>query len=217
MIIGQPQEFAIEHTICYSDMRVRLGDFFIWAHGNQIGDRDGAFDLDFIIDGLCYPILMQNFDNWKLDDLDTDALIVYLTGVLDSGSPLFNDRIGERRPVRHMIISAYNSEGFDEYFLSVIIAKDRYCRVIWKERSDTHGHEIRIPIELYQSVIISTYEQICSQTGRGSPMLTWLKMKEMEKERVRLNVLAQQPRLSNINKKLDLEIECIRNVYRQVQ
>lgn len=171
MIIGTQQQFGIEVSIRCVDSRNPIGDLWLWASGEKLGDCVSGVVLPFVLEVLSNPLRLRNERHCHLfDRMTANQVVDFFRGVVIDGTsvPEYIKHTIELFS-RYLVISAQDLEGFDSVFLILIGCPDGRDRLIWQVKGVVNASERVLERDEYDESVLELFDRIEANTGYRSP------------------------------------------------
>jgi hypothetical protein len=191
------QRFGIECNVLNTSAGLHIGDLWLWADGQRIGDQTSAVDLPLVLAALSGPLFIRDRRHDVFFDSLTKEQVAEFFGKLVFTDETLADRVAKSANVfrRYLLISAPDLEGFDSVFVLLIGAGDGGDRLIWKCKGTHDVHEVKLDFFEYDICVLSCLDWVHQQTGYRSPQRTWLGLQKQERQKLRQAILLIRPEL----------------------
>lgn len=200
MIFGHKEEFAVEASIVPEGANIGFGRIVIWIHGQAVGDGTDGCDIPFVLESFVEPLLISpatcqallpsNEAPQIIDHLHRLRYADTASGFTDTDEKLCRFR-------RFMIPSAYDIEGFDQFFIVVLRTASVHCRIIWRNKEARVTSERLVSETAYRRALLGCYDWLSKRTSVNLPTFVWLRMPGELKDEVRRRVYARDPSTLN--------------------
>ncbi len=197
MIFGTTR-FGIECHVRDTASRFYIGDLWLWADGQRVGDEVSSVDLPLILAALSGPLFIgdrrhdEYFESLTKDQVaDFFRKLVFGEEPVPDGAKLVANMFR-----RYLLISAPDLEGFDSVFLLLLGAAGGRDRLIWRYNDSSVAYESYLDPNEYDKVVLSCLDWVEQQTGYRSPQRTWLGLEQARKQELRRLVVQQHPELA---------------------
>ena len=212
MIFGDASVFAIQIDSVFKHSESLFGEFHLWIGGNKIGNGLGGSDILFILESVLDPLLQSSTSlQAAVKFEERSAIIDELIRIQFAESLDYDEREYLLAHLRRYIVpSAYDTEGFDRYFIVVLRDKTESCRIIWREKGSGETKEHTVRESAYQNALVECYDWASKQARVPLDKLHWIKMSHQEKEDVLRNLCKCDPtllKLENEEKLLNAAIK----------